>query len=103
MSMQQGPQQFAFQRASLGIGLRELARQLGISASTLSHWERSDRPLPAEKELRWRLALSVCATQRAMRLLRAGANYDDLATSDIGRAGMAFAPFTFSTTRETTS
>lgn len=39
------PEEIRFLRGFLGLASADLARRLGVSAATVSRWERSDQPL----------------------------------------------------------
>lgn len=74
------------------VGVREMARRLGVSASTYSHYEDprrfKDQFLPMSKAIEFADALETSGVQRGMVLSLAGAQDDSDATEDLSRSTM---------------
>jgi hypothetical protein len=73
------------QRVALGVSVRAVARELGISHAALMRWEADLLPLDASRAERWQRAVAAAAIIRAAELARSGFSLSDLAGTDMGR------------------
>ncbi len=76
-------QDFARQRALVGVSARAVAAYLRVSPETLRIWEHGVTPLPAERVRLWQLALRHAGAERRTAYARQGIALGAVAPDDV--------------------
>lgn len=79
-------QEYARQRALMGISARALAGWLHITSDTLRAWEKRSLPLAADQAERWERALAEAASGRRQMLSQQGITIGAIDPDQIMRA-----------------